>query len=374
MKPGLLAILLLVCFPGVAGAWGELSHRAVSEAVQANLDDATRGAIAKIVEPGQPLADGTLAELSVWPDRIKDVSKMSREEQQAALDFNSAHPLNPSWHFVNLPLKAPGYPNLSTAEASDPLRKFVRTDHEAGDIVQKVTDAIRILESSDHQPGWTKTQALAWLLHLVEDLHQPLHVSSGYYRLDNNNVPRLPMLVTPAAAAQKQIACDRGGNQLQFESPPTTLHSVWDHCLAQLEVGLPCAAPSGLPGAAHSSLPGVATLAGKITAWMRDPAWSIAIPAGDHHEWARRWVTDSLHVADEAGVYRVTLTNPRTTGALVNNHPAVPCNEQGQRIVFSISAPTVMDEYAAQFQPVAALQLTKAAVRLTELLKRIQWK
>lgn len=72
--------------------------------------------------------------------------------------------------------------------------------------------------------------------------------------------------------------------------------------------------------------------------------------------------------------WRITLTNPRTTGAVVNNHPTVPCNEQGQRIVFSISAPTVMDKYVAQFQPVAALQLTKAAVRLTELLKRIQWK
>ncbi len=85
-------------------------------------------------------------------------------------------------------------------------------------------------------------------------------------------------------------------------------------------------------------------------------------------------ITNWLYVADEAGVYRVTLTNPRTVGAVVSNHPAGPCNEQGQRIVFSISAPTVMDEYAAQFQPVAALQLIKAAVRLTELLKRIQWK
>jgi hypothetical protein len=56
------------------------------------------------------------------------------------------------------------------------------------------------------------------------------------------------MLVTPGAAAQKHIACDRGGNQLQFESPQAKLHSIWDNCLVQLQAGLTCAAHSGLPG------------------------------------------------------------------------------------------------------------------------------
>lgn len=363
----LIAILCVACGPATAAhAWGELGHRAIGEAVQAHLDAATRDAIARIVAPGQPLAEGTLAELSVWPDRIRDVSKLPPEEQPAAQAFNKAHPFNRSWHFVNLPLKAPGYPALSTSAPDDPMRKFVRTDHETGDIVQKVTDVIQILESSRETPGWTKTQALAWLLHLIEDLHQPLHVSSGYYRLGRGHVPRLPMLVTPAAAAHKHVACDRSGNQLQFESPPVTLHEVWDHCLTQAEAELTCAP--------HSGLTGVAALAGKITAWMQVPGPSIRVPTGDHHDWARRWATDSLHVADESEMYHVTLSNPRTTGAPVRQQPALPCSEQGSRILLSITAPTVMDEYVGQYQPVAALQLTKAAVRMTELLKRIEWK
>ncbi len=37
----------------------------------------------------------------------------------------------------NLPLKAPGYPALSTTTVSDPVRKLIRTEHETGDIVQK---------------------------------------------------------------------------------------------------------------------------------------------------------------------------------------------------------------------------------------------
>ncbi len=362
----LFAVLCLACCPMAVHAWGELGHRAVAEAVQAELDEPTRDAIAKIVAPGQPLANGTLAELSVWPDRIRDLSTLPPDEQPTAQEFNRVHPFHRSWHFVNLPLKAPGYPDLSVVTTHDPLRTFIRTDPEMADIVQKTTDVIQILEYPGDTPGWTKTQALAWLLHLVQDLHQPLHVATGYYRLGKRNVPRVPMLVTPGAAAHKHVACDRGGNQLQFEDAPITLHSVWDHCLAQLEAGLPCAAPSGLSG--------VAALAGKITAWMQVPSSSIGVPTGNHHDWARRWATDSLHVADETELYHVTLAHPRTIGEPVPTQPGQPCHDQGPRILLSITAPTVLDEYVGQYQPVAALQLTKAAVRLSELLKRIEWK
>ena len=179
-------------------------------------------------------------------------------------------------------------------------------------------------------------------------------------------MPRLPMLVTPASAAQKHVAGDRGGNQLQFESPPVSLHQVWDHCLAQLEAGLACTAPSGLPG--------VATLADKITAWTQVPGSSIPVPTGDHHDWARRWANDSLRVVDESEMYHVTLTNTRTENPMPRRPPAEPCSEMGPRIRLSITAPTSLDEYVTQYQPVAALQLTKAAVRLSELLKRIEWK
>lgn len=65
MSVTLLLLLSLVCFPGSVLARGELGHRAIGEAVQENLDPATREAIANILNPGQPLADGALARLSV---------------------------------------------------------------------------------------------------------------------------------------------------------------------------------------------------------------------------------------------------------------------------------------------------------------------
>jgi hypothetical protein len=59
---------------------------------------------------------------------------------------------------------------------------------------------------------------------------------------------------------------------------------------------------------------------------------------------------------------------------VVPTNPTLPCSDTGPRIVVSITAPTTLDEYVTQYQPVAALQLTKAAVRLSQLLKRIEWK
>lgn len=364
MKAFLVMLLTVLWTPTCVLAWGELGHRAIGEAVQDSLDEATKDAIANAIEPGAKLADGTLAKLSVWPDKIRKPKDLPAEDQPPARAFNAAHPANAVWHFVNLPLKAAGYPDLSSLSASDPLRKFVRTDPEKGDVVQKITDVMAILESETPPAGWTKTEALAWLLHLVEDLHQPLHVSSGYYRLGNHNVPRLPILQTPAAASQKHIACDRGGNQLEFHSPKKELHGVWDNCLAQVVAGMSCTASSGLPG--------VAALAQRLATRMQDPSSAQYQPAGDYHEWAAQWVTDSLRVAREANVYGVTLTNPTTVGAIVKKSAVDPCSSKGQKIKFTISAP-VLDGYVTQFQPIAALQLTKAAVRLAALLKHIRW-
>ncbi|MCX7631980.1 MAG: S1/P1 nuclease [Turneriella sp.] len=55
-----------------------------------------------------------------------------------------------------------------------------------------------------------KGQAVAWLVHLVGDLHQPLHVGR---------------------------ACDRGGNQVEVEwlGKITNLHAVWDSGLIEAE-------------------------------------------------------------------------------------------------------------------------------------------
>jgi hypothetical protein len=44
-----------------------------------------------------------------------------------------------------------------------------------------IQQCIEILEAETESAQFTTLQALRWLPHLMEDLHQPLHVVSGYY-------------------------------------------------------------------------------------------------------------------------------------------------------------------------------------------------
>ena len=75
MRLSMLLLVLLLSVPTLVFAWGDLGHRAISEAVQANLEPATVKAIAKIVGQGDELPVGVLARLSIWPDQIRPLTK-----------------------------------------------------------------------------------------------------------------------------------------------------------------------------------------------------------------------------------------------------------------------------------------------------------
>ena len=51
----------------------------------------------------------------------------------------------------------------------------------------------------------------------MEDLHQPLHVVSGYYRTTEDSLPR-PEIITDSSTALHVVQKnDRGGNLLFFK-------------------------------------------------------------------------------------------------------------------------------------------------------------
>jgi hypothetical protein len=81
--------------------------------------------------------------------------------------------------------------------------------------------AIDVLEGKSSE--FTKVQALRIIVHLVGDIHQPLHTVSGYYNLTNPEEPKL--ISDPTDAFGKPQ--DRGGNQL-FYTESQELHALWD--------------------------------------------------------------------------------------------------------------------------------------------------
>jgi hypothetical protein len=123
---------LFLITPSLVLAWGDLGYKAISGAVQANLESTTIKGIAKIVGSGDELPAGTLARLSLWPDQLRPFTKnphatisgFSPEDLEEARDFVRSYPDNPEWHYVDLPLGSSHYPDTSHTDPDDPVLPF----------------------------------------------------------------------------------------------------------------------------------------------------------------------------------------------------------------------------------------------------------
>jgi hypothetical protein len=105
----------------------------------------------------------------------------------------------PSWHYINLPFKPDGQPADVQIREPEPVN-ILTAMAENESVVKNVSD------------GERKAIALAWLFHLVGDIHQPLHTS----QLFTVEYPK----------------GDRGGNKICVRvtqgRQPMALHRFWD--------------------------------------------------------------------------------------------------------------------------------------------------
>ncbi len=172
MRKHVLTIALVGLSLGLI-SWGFKGHRAVATIAQKHLTTNTD----KVV---QALLRGeTITDVSTWADEHND---------------KATEP----WHYINLPL------GLSHEQ-------FIETVSKQG--IDNVYSAILKVEAILKDKASTQNQqneALKYLIHLVGDAHQPMHVS------------------------RKE---DKGGNtiQLQFDSKGTNLHQLWDSRLIDHE-------------------------------------------------------------------------------------------------------------------------------------------
>ncbi len=160
------ASLVAVLTTGTAWAWGRIGHRVAGKIAEGRLTPAAKAAVASLLEPGESLAD-----VSTWADEVRR-------------DFPESGP----WHYINIPITEPKY---------DP--KFIP---EEGCVITKIDDFRKIL-ADPAAPRIERQKALKFLVHFVQDMHQPVHVGHR---------------------------ADRGGNdlQVQFFDRGSNLHRVWD--------------------------------------------------------------------------------------------------------------------------------------------------
>lgn len=314
----LLALLALGTAPR-AFAWGRLGHEAISTVASGLLHEKARLQVKKI------LGTENLADVSVWLDELRSAQHgtgpLAGDAEAAA--FNKKFPDNHQWHFVNLPLETPAY----TASS-----RFV----DSNDVVHLINASIAVLEGKSRK--FTPAQALRVLVHLVGDVHQPLHVGTGFYDFRNPRAPKLLGLPGERTASHG----DFGGNKvLTGNSRFNTLHAYWDSVLVEDVAG------TGNPE----------KLAAFLRPGLKSTTWHTP---GEYHAWAEAWATDSVHEA--AAAYRgLIFTNAKVNGA------------SERKSLESVEAELPKD-YAAKQKPRAQAQLGKAAFHLAELLNAIDWK
>lgn len=158
--------LSMVMSAGQAAAWGAKGHQIVATLAEERLDARTAAEVRRLLK-----ADGSdsLAAVSTWADEIKD-RRTAR------------------WHFVNF---EPGSCRYNEA----------RQCRGGECAVVAVQEQLALLGSA--RPDADRVQALKFVVHLVADLHQPLHAG---------------------------FAEDKGGNdfQVRWDGKGSNLHAVWD--------------------------------------------------------------------------------------------------------------------------------------------------
>jgi len=316
----LIMIFVLTCAPGeLLFGWGAEGHRAVGTLAQDLISSETQVKVQQLLHQS---GDSDLASASTWADEVRENAHIDRPRPKDAEDFNRQFPNNARWHFVNLPL---GTGSLAEAE---------RFFDGKNDIIHALERCIAVLETRESAPGeLSRTQALRLLVHFVGDIHQPLHCGTGFYRISETTPP---LLVTNPDEAFG-LPSDRGGNDL-FYGPKERLHALWDVVLVERVADT------------FDSR----ALAALLKQEYLHHAWT-ATP-GDYHRWAETWALESVKVA--ASAYAgIRFNSVETMG-------------ESNPLWISITLPP---DYEKKNTALAAQQLTKAGVRLAQLLDRIRW-
>ncbi len=151
--------------------WGVEGHHVVARVAESRLTPRARA------EAERLLGDQSLEDVSTWAD-----------------DIRRARPATAPWHYVDIELSDTAY---------DPARDC---PHSAC-AIDALTTQLGILADTTRSDS-ARAEALRWVIHLVGDIHQPLHGSDDH---------------------------DKGGNDVHvvYRGNPANLHSLWDTGLLQ---------------------------------------------------------------------------------------------------------------------------------------------
>lgn len=162
----LIVLLFLIPTLSFSNIWGRTGHRVTGHIAEKHLTKKAKRAI------GSLLNGNSLAFASTYADEIKSDRSFAKYSP---------------WHYVNYPL----------------AKSYLESDKsELGDLVSAIEECMRILKNKNALRE-DRIFYLKFLIHLMGDLHQPMHAGRE---------------------------ADRGGNdiQVQWFGEGSNLHRIWD--------------------------------------------------------------------------------------------------------------------------------------------------
>lgn len=191
MRPNLRAWSLWVaaglCIGGPAGAWGDEGHEIVGSIAEHYLTPAVRVRVqALLATDDTGLCARDIAHESTWADKYRDSDRDGSKQRYYATR---------NWHFVDLELD--GVDLNRACHGRPPLPEGTPASRGPADdcIVDKIEEFRVELRSPRTDPR-ERLLALQFLLHLVGDLHQPLHAADDHDQGGNKKIVSAPGIGT----------------------------------------------------------------------------------------------------------------------------------------------------------------------------------
>ncbi len=277
-------VLAVLLRPVSAWAWGSDGHKIAAIIAADNLTPAAASHVADI--------------LGVSADKRAIATAMEAASIRPDFEFRDEDPLTKPWHFIDI--------CLQDRRADVPARC------PGGNCVTgKIDEYSKRLKERKYD-RWGAAGDLAFLIHLVGDIHQPLHAAND---------------------------ADRGGNCITVDSHPRAkdLHEAWDTTVVR---GLEDSIDSGRPQTTAHKLERTYAPEKEADSWI--PAGDIA---WESNQLARSDIYAALHIPIE----------PCQPAANVCRNPL------GHAVELDSS-------YMYRADAVAGHQLAKAGFRLASLL------
>ena len=225
----LLLIILITSplLPGTTFAWDSVGHRLSAAVVVSFLSDEKREALTEILRAHPRFEEDFLNQIPDFVDQNNEMQLQTWVLGQAAYWPDIARGIpspdrarfnHPTWHYTAgawirgaAQTQGNSYVGVSPFDTiQGEAASSIRTERQVHNVVTAIDYNARLLTDSTQDLA-DRAVALCWILHLMGDIHQPLHTGSLF------------------SQTVLEVG-DAGGNRIST-NPHRNLHAAWDGAL-----------------------------------------------------------------------------------------------------------------------------------------------